>query len=95
MADIKHYTLRVKGKDTDHTFTGRSPRQAALKAATRKHKDIQLREHGRKKDGKWRIHVFEGSVKKTKKPANAPAWMPANINKPTVKKLRVDKITEI
>jgi hypothetical protein len=43
MADVKNYTLREKGKDTDHTFTGKAPRAAALKAATRGFKDIQLR----------------------------------------------------
>ena len=94
MADIKHYSLRVKGKE-EHTFTGRSPRQAALKAATRGFKDIQLREHGRKKDKMWRIHVFDGSIEKVKKPANAPDWMPDMINKPKVKKIRVDKVKEL
>ncbi len=95
MAEIKNYTLRQKGKDTEHAFTGRSPRQAALKAATRGFTDIQLREHGRKKDGLWRIHVFTGSIQKVKKPANAPTWMPDMINKPKVKKVRVDKVEEI
>jgi len=95
MADIKHYTLREGNKDTEHVFTGRSPRRAALKAATRGFKDIQLREHGRKKDGMWRVHVFEGSVEKVPKPANAPDWMADMINKPNVKKIRVDKIKEV
>jgi len=94
MADIKHYSLRVGGKE-EHVFTGRSPRQAALKAATRGVKDIQLREHGRKKDGMWRVHVFKGSVEKVRKPANAPSWMPDMINKPKVKKARVDKVKKL
>jgi len=95
MADIKHYTLREGNKDTDHVFTGGSPRRAALKAATRGYKDIQLREHGRKKDKMWRVHVFKGSVNKVPKPANAPDWMPDKINKPNVKKVRVDKIKKL
>ena len=90
----KHYSLIVKGKE-ESVFTATQPRRAALKAATRGHTDIRLREHGRKKDGKWRIHVFKGSTKKVPKPANAPDWMPDMINKPTVKKIRVDKIKEI
>ena len=94
MADIKHYSLRVGGKE-EHTFAGRSPRQAALKAATRGIKDIQLREHGRKKDGMWRVHVFKGSAEKVRKPPSAPSWMPDMINKPNVKKVRVDKIKEL
>lgn len=95
MANIKNYTLRQKGKDTDHTFTGRSPRHAALKVATRGFKDIQLREHKRKRDGMWRVHVFTGSVEKVPKPASAPAWMPDTINKPKVRKIRADKLKEI
>jgi len=95
MADIKHYTLREGNKDTDHKFTGRSPRKAALKAATRGYKDIKLREHGRKKDGMWRVHVFTGSVEKVKKSASAPDWLPDMIKKPNVKKVRVDKLKGI
>jgi len=44
MAKKKYYVLRKTGKDTKHVFTGRSPRQAALKAATRNFTDIKLRE---------------------------------------------------
>lgn len=94
MADVKHYSLRVGGNE-EHTFTGTAPRQAALKAATRGFKDIQLREHKKKKDGNWRVHVFQGSVKTAPKPANAPDWMPDMINKPIVKKIRVDKLKEL
>ena len=90
--------MRVGSKE-DHVFTGRSPRAAALKAATRGLKDseglIKLREHSRKKDGKWRMHVFKGKVAKVRKPSNAPDWMPDMINKPSVKKMRVDKLTKI
>ena len=98
MAAVKQYSLRAGGKEK-HVFTGRSPRAAALKAATRGLKDndglIKLREHSRKKDGKWRVHVFRGKVEKVSKPANAPSWMPGMINKPSVSKVRVDKINKI
>ena len=95
MADVRKYTLREGGKDTKHVFAGKHPRGAALKAASRGYKDIQLREHGKKKDGMWRVHVFEGSVKKVPKPAGAPDWMADRINKPNVRKIRVDKIKEL
>ncbi len=98
MATAKLYSVRI-GKKEDHVFKGKGARQAALKAASRGLKDtdglIKLREHSKKKDGKWRIHIFEGSVKKIAKPANAPDWMPDTINKPVVKKLRVEKIDKI
>jgi hypothetical protein len=98
MAAVKHYSLRIGGRE-DHVFTGRSPRAAALKVATRGLKDsdglIKLREHSKKKDGKWRVHVFKGRVEKVSKPANAPSWMPSMINKPSVSKVRVDKLSKI
>lgn len=98
MAKVKQYSLRIGSKE-NHVFTGRSPRAAALKAASRGLKDseglIKLREHSRKKDGKWRVHVFKGKVEKVRKPANAPSWMPDMINKPSVKKARVDKLNKI
>jgi len=97
-AEAKLYSLRI-GKKEDNVFKGKGARQAALKAASRGLKDsdglIKLREHGQKKDGKWRVHIFKGSVQKVAKPANAPAWMPNMINKPTVKKLRVEKLNAI
>ena len=97
-AEAKLYSLRI-GKKEDNVFKGKGARQAALKAASRGLKDsdglIKLREHGQKKDGKWRLHIFKGSVAKVAKPANAPDWMPDKINKPTVKKLRVEKLNAI
>ena len=52
-------------------FTGRSPRQAALKAANRSHMDISKRERGTKN-----MHVFTGQRVQVDKPKGAPAWMP-------------------
>ncbi|MGD0954815.1 MAG: non-histone chromosomal MC1 family protein [Methanotrichaceae archaeon] len=49
----RNFALRdAKGKE-DGVFTGKSPRQAALKAANRGVKDIRLRERGTKK-----VHIF-------------------------------------
>jgi len=93
MANKKYYVLQKGGKDTEHVFTGNSPRQAALKAATRGFTDIRLRERGRRnKDGTYSVHVFTGSRKKVSAPSNAPDWMPKTIWKPVVSKKRVDHI---
>ncbi len=98
MAEAKVYSLRV-GKKEEHVFKSKGARGAALKAASRGLKDkdglIKLREHSKKKDGLYRIHIFKGSVQKVAKPANAPDWMPAMINKPKVSKVRVEKLKEI
>jgi hypothetical protein len=41
------------------------------------------------------VHLFQGERIQVAKPANAPAWMPANIWKPNVKKLGVEMLEEL
>ncbi|RLJ08235.1 MAG: chromosomal protein MC1 [Candidatus Aenigmatarchaeota archaeon] len=90
----KYYVMKVGKKVA--IFTGRSPRQAALKAATRGYKDIRLRERGRRnKDGTYTIHIFKGSVKLVPKPASAPDWLPAKVKKPVVRKVGIERVTKI
>ena len=82
--------------DKPAVFTGRSPRQAALKAATRGFTDIRLRERGRRnKDKTYTIHIFKGEVKVVDAPANRPAWLPAKIKKAFVKKVGVERVKQI
>ncbi len=86
--NVRYFVLQDKrGKDTNHVFTGRQPRQAALKAATRGFKDIRLRERGRD-----RVHIFVGSRKQVSAPSNAPDWMPNKINKAVVKKRGIEHL---
>jgi hypothetical protein len=59
----------------------KQPRGAALKAATRGHTDICLRERGTNK-----VHCFTGETNMVPKPKNGPAWLPAQIKKANVKK---------
>jgi len=90
----KYYVLK-KGRNVS-VFTGRSPRQAALKAATRGISDIKLRERGRRnKDGTYSIHIFKGSVKKVSAPANRPDWLPSKVKKAVVRKVKVDRVAKI
>ncbi len=94
MAKKKYYVMKVGGKT--HIFTGRNPRQAALKAATRGFTDIKLRERGRRnKDKTYSIHVFKGSRTKVDAPASRPSWLPDKIWKPTVKKVGVERVKKI
>ena len=85
--EMRNFALRDKDGNEIGIFTGKAPRQAALKAANRGHTDIKLRERGTKK-----VHVFTGARKQVKKPASAPEWMPAKIWKPKVKKVGVGKL---
>lgn len=84
MGDKKYFVLMEGGKDTSQVFASRQPRGAALKAATRGHTDIKLRERGTK-----RVHHFTGSISTVDKPANGPAWLPDKIKKANVKKVGI------
>jgi hypothetical protein len=95
MASKKKYYLLKKGNKVS-VFTGRSPRQAALKAAARGIADIKLRERGRRnKDRTYTIHVFRGSVKVVDAPEKRPEWLPARIKKAFVKKVGIEKVNRI
>jgi len=90
MEEKRNFALRdAKGSEIG-VFTGKQPRQAALKAANRGFTDIRLRERGTKK-----VHIFKGERNLVKKPANAPEWMPNEIWKPNVKKLGIEKLDKI
>jgi hypothetical protein len=89
-AEMRNFALRDKKGNEIGVFTGKSPRQAALKAANRGHKDIRLRERGTKK-----VHLFTGERLQVSKPKGAPAWMPDKIWKPKVKKVGIEKLYEI
>ena len=81
----KRYFVLLNGdKDTEHVFTGSQPRRAALKAATRGHANIRLRERGTKK-----IHVYKGGRKKVNAPEGSPEWLPATVWKPVVEKKEI------
>ena len=91
----KYYILKKGSKIA--IFTGRQPRQAALKAATRGYTDIRLRERGRRnRDRTYTVHVFQGSRKKVSLPASSKVdWLPAMVWKPTVRKVRVERVKSI
>ena len=87
MSDKKYFVLMENGKDTSQVFASKQPRGAALKAATRGHTNIRLRERGTK-----RVHVFTGSITMVDKPANGPAWLPDKIKKANVKKSGIEHL---
>jgi len=83
----RNFALRDAQGDEIGVFTGKQPRQAALKAANRGYTDIKLRERGTKN-----MHVFTGERVQVDKPKGAPAWMPDKIWKPKVKKVDIEKL---
>ncbi len=90
MSNKRNFALRDKNGEEIGVFSGKQPRQAALKAANRGYTDIRLRERGTKK-----VHIFEGERNEVDKPANAPDWMPDKIWKPNVKKTGIEKLDKI
>ena len=84
----KYFVLMEKGADTDMVFHNAQPRGAALKAASRGHTSIRLRERGTK-----RVHVFNGWREETNAPANRPSWLPSRIWKANVKKVGVERVS--
>ena len=95
-ASKKYYKLIQKGREVA-TFTGRQPRQAALKAATRGYGEIRLRERGRRnKDRTYTIHKFKGSRQKVSVPASSKvSWLPSSVWKPVVKKVGIDRVGKL
>jgi hypothetical protein len=85
--DMRNFVLRDEEGNEHGVFTGKQPRQAALKAANRgegtktKPEIIRLRERGTKK-----IHVFKAWKQIVKAPENRPAWMPEKISNPLSRK---------
>ena len=88
--EMRNFALRDGNGNETGVFTGKSPRQAALKAANRGHTDIKLRERGTKK-----LHVFTGERVQVDKPKGAPAWMKDKIWKPQVKKVGTETLEEV
>jgi len=88
--EMRNFALRDENGNEISVFTGKAPRQAALKAANRGHTDIKLRERGTKK-----VHIFTGERVQVDKPKSAPAWMPDKIWKPMVKKVGTETLEEV
>ncbi|CAD7775020.1 Chromosomal protein MC1 [Candidatus Methanoperedenaceae archaeon GB50] len=96
MGDVRNFVLREENGTEKGVFTGKQPRQAALKAANRYGgtKDeptvIKLRERGTKK-----VHIYKAWKEHVPAPPNKPDWMPDMINKPHVKKIEIQTIEKI
>jgi hypothetical protein len=94
MTDIRRFALRTDDGKEIGIFTGKSPRQAALKVANayggskEMPATVKLREFTKRK-----MHVFEVWKDVVDAPANKPAWLPAKINKAFVKKIKIEKMT--
>ncbi|RRJ32527.1 non-histone chromosomal MC1 family protein [Halocatena pleomorpha] len=98
--DKRNFALRESGGQETSVFSGRTPRQAALKAARRlepassedeaQRTTIELREKGTKK-----VHIYEGWAWEEDAPDDKPDWMPDRITEANVSKQGIEHLEEI
>ena len=84
--DKKYFVLQENGVDSATVFASKQARGAALKAASRGHTDIRLRERGTN-----RIHVFTGWSETVPRPKNGPSWLGETVKRANVKKKGIEK----
>ena len=87
----RNFVLREQNGEESSVFSGRMPRQAALKAARRLEPapaedeadpvELRLREKGTEK-----IHIYEGWAWEEEAPQDSPDWMPQEITEANVSK---------
>ena len=97
--DERNFALRGPDGETG-LFTGRRPRQAALKAARRlepadseadaNRESLRLREKGTHK-----VHIYEGWAWREDAPEDKPDWMPSTVTEANVSKQGIDHLEEL
>jgi hypothetical protein len=98
--DKRNFALRETTGGETSVFSGRTPRQAALKAARRldpadgeqnaQRHDLRLREKGTQK-----VHIYEGWAWEQEAPNDKPDWMPGTITEANVSKQGIEHLQEI
>lgn len=98
--DKRNFALRTEDGEETSVFSGKTPRQAALKAARRlepapseeaaETEELRLREKGEHK-----VHIYEGWAWEEEAPDDKPDWMPEEITKGNVEKQGVKHLDEI
>jgi hypothetical protein len=98
--DTRNFALRDDIGNETSVFSGRTPRQAALKAARRldpakseqqaEHHELRLREKGTTK-----VHIYDGWAWTEEAPDDKPDWMPASITEANVSKKGIEHLESI
>ena len=96
----RNFALRDASGNETSVFSGRTPRQAALKAARRldpagsedaaDRTELRLREKGTKK-----VHIYDGWAWEEEAPDDKPDWMPTEITEANVSKKGIEHLDEI
>lgn len=93
----RNFVLREENGEESSVFSGRMPRQAALKAARRLEPapgedaaepvELRLREKGTDK-----VHIYEGWAWEETAPSDSPDWMPDEITEANVSKKGIEHL---
>ena len=93
----RNFALRDSTDDETSVFSGRTPRQAALKAARRldagnseenaKREELRLRERGTDK-----LHIYEGWAWEEDAPENSPQWLSGTVTEANVAKQSIEHL---
>ena len=93
----RNFVLREGNDEESSVFSGRMPRQAALKAARRLEPapaeteadpvELRLREKGTDK-----VHIYEGWAWEERAPDDSPDWMPDEITEANVEKKGIEHL---
>ena len=96
----RNFALREETGEETSIFSGKTPRQAALKAARRldpadsesqaSRKQLRLREKGTKK-----LHLYEGWAWREQAPEDKPEWMAETITEANVSKEGTEHLDEL
>ena len=98
--DKRNFALRSETGEETSVFSGKMPRQAALKVARRlepadseeeaTRSEFRLREKGTKK-----LHIYEGWAWREQAPEDKPDWMPETITEANVSKEGIEHLDEL
>jgi hypothetical protein len=98
--DQRTFALRAETGEETGLFSGKRPRQAALKAARRLDpaeseaqaagEDLRLRERGTKK-----LHIYEGWAWREQAPEDRPDWMAETVTEANVSKHGIEHLDEL
>ena len=96
----RNFVLREETGEETSRFSGKRPRQAALKAARRldpadseaqaSREDLRLREKGTTK-----LHIYEGWAWREEAPEDRPDWMAETITEANVSKEGIEHLDEL
>ena len=98
--DKRYFVLREESGEETSVFTGKVPRQAAMKAARKldpsESEDAAPREEFRLRErGTHKLHIYEGWAWREAAPEDSPEWMPETVTEANVAKQGIEHLEEL